>query len=100
MKRPTLWVITGPTAVGKTALTVAFAKQQDIPIISCDSRQFYKELSIGTAKPTTEEMDGVPHFFIDSHTLSQPLSAASFEQEATPVINDLLAKHGSAVLTV
>ncbi len=99
MTQHTLWVITGPTAVGKTALTVAFAKEREIPIVSCDSRQFYQELSIGTAKPTKSEMDGVPHHFINSHSLSSPLSAASYEVEAVETITTLFETHSDVILT-
>jgi tRNA dimethylallyltransferase len=64
--RPVLLSIAGPTAVGKTALCVELAKQFHTEIVSADSRQFFRELSIGTAKPTATEMQGVPHHFIDS----------------------------------
>ena len=55
----------GPTAIGKTSLSIKLAKKLGCEIISADSRQFYKEMEIGTAKPTKEEMDGVPHHFVD-----------------------------------
>jgi len=67
--KKTLLVIAGPTAVGKTALCVEMAKSFHTEIISADSRQFYQELSIGTAKPSAEEQGGVPHHFIDSHSI-------------------------------
>ncbi|PKR80478.1 tRNA (adenosine(37)-N6)-dimethylallyltransferase MiaA [Brumimicrobium salinarum] len=84
-----LIVIAGPTASGKTSLAVAVAKQLKAPIISADSRQFYKELSIGTAKPTKEEMQGVPHYFVDSHSIHTPLTAGQFEKEALAKVNEL-----------
>jgi|SRR5690554_5332361 len=84
-----LIVIAGPTASGKTSLAVAVAKQLKAPIISADSRQFYKELSIGTAKPTAEEMQGVPHYFVDSHSIHHPLTAGRFEKEALEKVNEL-----------
>ena len=63
-------------------MSIALAKALNTVIFSADSRQFYKELEIGTAKPTEEEMNGVKHYFIDSHTLSDELTAAQFEKEA------------------
>lgn len=81
-----LVVISGPTASGKTALSIALAKHFETCVLSADSRQFYKELEIGTAKPTPEEMDGVPHFFIDSHHLTDEVTAAQFETEALDIL--------------
>ncbi|MDG1842624.1 MAG: tRNA (adenosine(37)-N6)-dimethylallyltransferase MiaA [Crocinitomicaceae bacterium] len=81
-----LIVIQGPTASGKTALGVMLAKHFDTEIISADSRQFYKEMAIGTAKPTSIEMDGVVHHFIDSHSILKPISAFQFGEEANKLI--------------
>lgn len=90
-KLPKLIVIQGPTASGKTNLAIELAKKLDTVIISADSRQFYKEISIGTAKPTLEEMQGVQHFFIDSHQLTDEVSAARFATEAQELIqSDLM----------
>ena len=61
-----LIIIAGPTAVGKTALTIELDKFFTCPVISADSRQFFKEMTIGTAKPSEEEMQGVKHYFIDN----------------------------------
>ncbi|MGM0480021.1 MAG: tRNA (adenosine(37)-N6)-dimethylallyltransferase MiaA [Bacteroidota bacterium] len=93
-----LIVIAGPTASGKTALSVALAKQLKCPVISADSRQFYKEMSIGTAKPTRAEMKGVPHFFIDSHSIEAPLSAGTYERLALKRLEQLFRKHEHVVL--
>ncbi|AEA45579.1 tRNA (adenosine(37)-N6)-dimethylallyltransferase MiaA [Fluviicola taffensis] len=93
-----LIVIEGPTASGKTALSVALAKALNTVVISADSRQFYKELSIGTAKPKVEEMEGIPHYFIDSHSISNPVSAAQFEFEAMNLIQNELFHHSSIIL--
>ncbi|MDF3026172.1 MAG: tRNA dimethylallyltransferase [Fluviicola sp.] len=93
-----LIVIEGPTASGKTSLAVALAKALNTVILSADSRQFYKELSIGTAKPSLEEMEGVPHYFINSHPVSSPVSAAQFESEAMKLICGELAHHPQLVL--
>lgn len=93
-----LIVIEGPTASGKTALSVALAKALNTVVISADSRQFYKELSIGTAKPKLEEMEGVPHYFVDSHSISNPVSAAQFETEAMNLIQNELSHHSFIIL--
>lgn len=93
-----LIVIEGPTASGKTALAVALAKTLNTVVLSADSRQFYQELSIGTAKPSREEMDGVPHYFIDSHPISSPVSAAQFEAEALNLMEGELASHQKVIL--
>ncbi|WP_338767445.1 tRNA (adenosine(37)-N6)-dimethylallyltransferase MiaA [Bernardetia sp. ABR2-2B] len=91
-------VIAGATAVGKTALCTELAAYFDTEVISADSRQFYKEMSIGTAKPTPNEMiftsktgstKKIKHHFIDSHSIQNPLSAGQFEKEALSLINDL-----------
>lgn len=86
-----LIVIEGPTASGKTALAVALAKSLNTVVLSADSRQFYKEIAIGTAKPTREEMQGVPHYFIDSHSVHTPLTASAFAEEALALLQNELA---------
>lgn len=99
MNDKTLIVLAGPTAVGKTALSVPLAKHFKCPIISGDSRQFYKEIGIGTAKPTVNEMDGVKHYFVDSHSIHTPVSAGQFEKEAIPIIDELFESHKYLILT-
>ena len=84
----TLIVIGGPTASGKTALSVSLAKKMDCTIISADSRQFFKELSIGTAKPTLVEMGGVKHFFINSHSIEEDYTSGQYEHEALAIIEE------------
>ena len=91
-------VIAGPTASGKTSLAVALAKQLKSPVISADSRQFYKEISIGTAKPTDEEMEGVPHYFIGSHSVEHPLSAGQYEKEALKIVELLFQTHNTLIV--
>ncbi len=86
-----LIVIQGPTASGKTALAIAVAQHFNTVIISADSRQFYKEMNIGTAKPTAEELSTVQHYFIDSHSIETPLTAGQFEIEAMALIENELA---------
>jgi tRNA dimethylallyltransferase len=94
-----LIVIGGPTAVGKTALSVALAKEWNTVVISADSRQFYKEMSIGTAKPSQEEMQGVPHFFINSHSITNEVSASRFAKEAEILLQKLFQEHDKIILT-
>ena len=98
-QKPTLVVITGPTAVGKTALCVQVAKHFNTEIISCDSRQFYKELAIGTAKPSVEEMDGVKHHFIHSHSITEDFNVNDFEKEALTILDELFKTHPFVILT-
>lgn len=93
-----LIVIEGPTASGKTALGVALAQHFNAVVISADSRQFYKELFIGTAKPTTEEMKGVPHYFIDSHSITESFTASNFEKTALQLIKTELAHLNHIIL--
>jgi tRNA dimethylallyltransferase len=98
-KKPTLVVITGPTAVGKTALCVKIAQHFKTEIISADSRQFYKELAIGTAKPTTDEMQNIKHHFIDSHSISENYNVNKFEKDALVILEKLFEKHQIVILT-
>ena len=93
-----LIVITGPTACGKTDLSIQVAKQLNTEIVSCDSRQFYKEMSIGTAKPSVLEMDGIPHHFIDSHSITEEINAGEFERQALPIITSLFKKNDYVIL--
>lgn len=95
----TLIVITGPTACGKTAVSVQIAQKLQTEIVSCDSRQFYKELSIGTAKPTLSEMGGVVHHFVNSHSILEEINAGKFEQLALPVIHTIFKKKDFVILT-
>ena len=77
----TLIVITGPTAVGKTRLTIDIARHYDIPIINADSRQIYRELKIGTASPTTEELALAKHLFVGTKSIEEYYNASMYEQE-------------------
>ncbi|WP_233254056.1 tRNA (adenosine(37)-N6)-dimethylallyltransferase MiaA [Hymenobacter sedentarius] len=97
--RPVLLTIAGPTAVGKTALCVQLAQHFNTEIVSADSRQFFRELSIGTAKPTPDEMQGVPHHFIDSHSISEDYSAGRFATDCQAVLIELFQKHPLVILT-
>lgn len=84
-----LIIILGPTAVGKTDYSIETALKYGSPIISCDSRQIYKEMSIGTAVPSAEQLAAVPHHFIHSHTVTQLYTAGKYEIEALELINQL-----------
>ncbi len=97
--RPVLLTIAGPTAVGKTALCVQLARQLGTEIVSADSRQFFRELSIGTAKPTAAETQGVPHHFIDSHSISEDYSAGRFATDCQAVLTGLFRHYPVVILT-
>jgi len=90
--------IVGPTAVGKTALAIRLAQEFSTEIISADSRQFYKELNIGTAKPRQEELATVPHHFINSHSITEEYSAGDYETEALQKIYDLFHRNNPLIL--
>eukprot|EP01136_Pigoraptor_vietnamica_P026800 Opistho-1_new@82251 len=95
----TLIIIVGPTAVGKTDLCVKLAKLLDTEVVSADSRQFYRELAIGTAKPTEEEMDGVPHHFVNSHSIHDYYSVGDFERDCLKVLEEIFTRKDTAILT-
>lgn len=97
--KPTLVVITGPTAVGKTELCVKIAQHFNTEIISSDSRQFYKELAIGTAKPTVEEMNGIKHHFINSHSITEDFNVNDFEKDTLSILEELFKTHPFVILT-
>ncbi len=84
-----LIIILGPTAVGKTDYSIDMALKYDSPIISCDSRQIYKEMTIGTAVPSAEQLAAVQHYFIHSHTVKELYTAGKYELEALELINRL-----------
>jgi len=91
-------VIAGPTAVGKTAIAIAVAKQFGTEIISADSRQVFRELSIGVARPSAEELAAVPHHFIASHSIREKMTAAGFEEEALLKADELFQQHDTVVM--
>src|SRR6476661_5089421 len=98
MKQKTLIVIVGPTAIGKTALAIDIAQHFQTEIISADSRQFFKEMSIGTAKPSAEELARAQHHFINSHSIHDEVSVGSFEKEAILLLNQLYNKHAILIM--
>lgn len=91
-------MIVGPTAVGKTAISLRVASALETEIISCDSRQFYREMSIGTAKPSDAELRLVKHHFINSHSITQDYDAAQFGDEASAVIREIFKTRSFAVM--
>lgn len=84
-----LVIILGPTAVGKTDYSIEMALKYGSPVISCDSRQIYKEMSVGTAVPSQEQLAAVKHYFIHSHTVTELYTAGKYELEALDLINRL-----------
>lgn len=98
MPEHALVIIGGPTASGKTDAGIALAKHFGTEVISADSRQFYRAMRIGTARPMEHELGGVKHHFLGHLELEATWSAGRFAREAEPVLQDLLAKHGIAVL--
>ncbi|MDB5201367.1 MAG: tRNA delta(2)-isopentenylpyrophosphate transferase [Ferruginibacter sp.] len=94
----TCFIIVGPTAVGKTAAAITIAEQLQTEIISADSRQCYRELNIGVARPSTDELAAVPHHFIASHSVTQLLTAADFETYALQQATQIFQYHESVVM--
>lgn len=88
MVEKTLVVITGPTAVGKTALTIELAKHYDIPVINADSRQIYRELKIGTASPTEDQLREVKHYFVGTKNIDEYYNASMYEQDVLSLLQD------------
>lgn len=96
-KRPTLIVIVGPTGSGKTALSIAIARHYCAPIISTDSRQFYRGLAIGTAQPTAEELSLAEHHFIADREVDDDFNCGRYEAEALARLDELFQKHDVVV---
>lgn len=98
MDKPKVIVICGPTASGKTALSIELAKKINGEIISSDSMQIYKDMNIGTAKPTIEEMDGIPHYLLDFVSPDTRYSVAEFQKDATEKIEEILKKGKTPII--
>ena len=94
----TLIVIAGPTASGKTAAAIELAKYYKTVIVSADSRQFYREMSIGTAKPNDEELAAVKHYFINSLSVTETFTAGDYEKQSLDLLNDLFKIHDVVIL--
>ena len=93
-----LITIIGPTAIGKTALSIALAKHYNCDIISCDSRQFFKEMTIGTAVPSKDELAAAPHHFIQNKSIFENYSVGTFEKEAITKLDELFTKNNIQIM--
>lgn len=98
MKKRRLLLVVGPTASGKTDYSIELAKKTGSPVISCDSRQIYKELKIGTAPPTEAQLLEVKHYFIHSHTIHSHYTAGKYELEALALLDELFKSHEDLVM--
>ena len=95
----TLLLIVGPTGVGKTELSLRVAEHYGCPIISCDSRQIYRDIPIGTAAPTAEEQARVKHYFVGTRELEENYNAGQYERDALKLLETLFAEHEVLVMT-
>ncbi|MGY5353860.1 tRNA (adenosine(37)-N6)-dimethylallyltransferase MiaA [Wenyingzhuangia sp. IMCC45467] len=93
-----LITVVGPTAIGKTALSIQLAQHFNADIISCDSRQFFKEMTIGTAVPESEELAAATHHFIQNKSIHETYSVGHFEREALQKLNELFSKHNIVIM--
>ncbi|PZX61213.1 tRNA dimethylallyltransferase [Algoriphagus ratkowskyi] len=94
-----LIMVVGPTAVGKTDLCLKLAKNFKTEIVSCDSRQFYREMNLGTAKPSLEEMSQIPHHFVNSLSIDEEYDVRKFERDSLLLLEKLFAKHQMVIMT-
>jgi len=93
-----LILLGGPTASGKTKLAIELARELGTEVLNADSRQFYRQMRIGTAVPSDEELAAAPHHFIQSHDAAMPLSAADYETQALPLSEDLFKTKDTLVV--
>ena len=93
-----LYVLLGPTAVGKTELALQMAEKLGSPILNCDSRQIYRGMEIGTAAPTKEQQNRVRHYFVGTHDIGDYYSAAQYEQDVLSLVSEL-REHQSLLLS-
>lgn len=98
MSKPKLICVVGPTAVGKTTVAIQLAKSFESEIISADSRQFYRELEIGTAKPSAEELCEAPHHFVNSLSIYDTYSVGQYEKEVLTTLNQVFNSHDTAIM--
>lgn len=94
----TVYIIGGATATGKTAIAIQLAKHLNTFIISADSRQCYREMNIGTAKPSAEQLNEVKHYFINEHSIEENITAADFEKIGLNYLNEIFKKHDNAIV--
>ena len=99
MEKPLLLLVAGATAVGKTDLCIRLAQQLDTEIVSADSRQLFKEMSIGTAKPSQTEMQNVVHHFIDSHSVQEDYNVAKYEKEVLETLEEVFSRKKTCIFT-
>ncbi|MGI9139186.1 MAG: tRNA (adenosine(37)-N6)-dimethylallyltransferase MiaA [Sediminibacterium sp.] len=98
MLNNTVYIVTGPTAVGKTSFAISLAQQLQTEIISADARQCYAELNIGVARPNLKELATIPHHFIASHSVNDTINANVFENYALAKVDELFKSHHSVVM--
>ena len=98
MEKPKVIVICGPTASGKTALSIELAKKINGEIVSADSMQIYKDMNIGTAKPTKEEMSGIKHYLIDFVSPEERYSVADYKEDAKKAIKEIIEKGKTPII--
>ncbi|MBQ6871094.1 MAG: tRNA (adenosine(37)-N6)-dimethylallyltransferase MiaA [Bacteroidales bacterium] len=98
MEKPELTIILGPTGVGKTDYAIDLALEYASPVISCDSRQIFKEMKIGTAPPSLEQLERVKHYFIFSHSVTDYYTAGRYEIEALELLGELFKTHNKLVM--
>lgn len=94
-----LIIVLGPTAVGKTDFSIELAQNYNSPIISCDSRQIFKELKIGTAAPSREQLEKIKHYFIYSNSITELYTAGRYEIEALALLDELFKKHDTLIMS-
>lgn len=99
MNEKHLIVIAGPTAVGKTAIAIRLAQHFNTDIISADARQFYKEMNIGTAKPTDEQLKLIPHHFINFLSVNDVYNVGQYEKDVLEKLNELFKTHDVVIMT-
>lgn len=95
---PELVIVLGPTAVGKTDYSIGLAREYGSPVISCDSRQIYREMKIGTAPPSAEQLAAVPHYFIGTRSVTEPYTAGKYELDALALLDELFRDHSTLVM--
>lgn len=98
MTKKNLIVIAGPTASGKTAVAISLAQHYNTVVVSADSRQFYREMAIGTAKPDATELAAAKHYFIDSHSITENFSVGDYEQQGLALLDELFKTHDVVIL--